>query len=295
MVAKAPTPGFSLNVPPALAVPLVTLQDVFAAADRLKGVVHETPVMTSRTLDAQVGGAVFLKCENFQRIGAFKIRGAYNAMAQLNDEQRKAGVLTYSSGNHAQAVALSGKLLGIKTLVIMPTNAPPIKKQATEGYGAEVVLYDPAKEDRETLAKRVLKERAMTLIPPYNHPSVIAGQGTATLELIAKAGMLDVVLAPCGGGGLLSGTAVAAKGMVKNVRVIGVEPAGANNGYLAKQAGRIVKVEHPSTMADGLRPNAVGSHTLAHIVNVVDEMVTVTEEELRSTLYFLWNRMKLVV
>jgi threonine dehydratase len=297
MVAKAPAgQPFTLDLPPSgPATPLVTIQGVFAAADRLKGIVNTTPVMTSRTLDAQVGGAVFLKCENFQRIGAFKLRGAYNAMAQLTAAQRQAGVLTYSSGNHAQAVALSGKLLGIQTVVIMPNNAPPIKKQATEGYGAEVITYDPAQEDREALAERMLRERGMVLVPPFNHAGVIAGQGTAALELISSTGLLDVVLAPCGGGGLLSGTAVAAKGLLKHVRVIGVEPEGANNGTLAKKAGRIVKVEHPDTMADGLKPKAVGDLTLAHIVNVVDEMVTVSEEELRSTLEFLWNRMKLVV
>jgi threonine dehydratase len=271
------------------------LQDVFSAADRLKGVVNVTPVMTSRTLDARVGGAVFLKCENFQRAGAFKIRGAYNAMVQLAPEQRRAGVLTYSSGNHAQAVALSGKLLGIRTVVIMPSDAPAIKRQATESYGAEVVPYNPAREDREVIAERICRERDMTLIPPFNHPHVIAGQGTAAMELISQAGLLNVVLAPCGGGGLLSGTAVAAKGLLKSVRVIGVEPEGANNGTLAKQAGRIVRVEHPATMADGLKPKALGDLTLAHVLQVVDDMVTVTEEELRSTLYFLWNRMKLVV
>jgi threonine dehydratase len=274
---------------------LVTPQEVFAAADRLKGVVNVTPVMTSRTLDAQVGGAVFLKCENFQRAGAFKIRGAYNAMAQLTAEQRRTGVLTYSSGNHAQAVALSGRLLGIQTVVIMPNNAPPIKRQATAGYGAEVVLYDPATEDREALAERMQQERGMVLVPPFNHRDVIAGQGTATVELISRTGLLDVVLAPCGGGGLLSGTAVAAKSLLKQVRVIGVEPEGANNGTLAWRSGRIVRVEHPQTMADGLKPKAVGDLTFAHLRALVDEMVTVTEEELRSTLYFLWNRTKLVV
>jgi threonine dehydratase len=274
---------------------LVGLPDVFAAAERLKGVINATPVMTSRTLEAQVGAAVFLKCENFQRAGAFKIRGAYNAMAQLSPEERRTGVLTYSSGNHAQAVALSGKLLGIKTVVIMPGNAPPIKRQATEGYGAEVVAYDPAREDREAIAERMQRDRGMVLIPPFNHRQVIAGQGTAALELISSAGLLDTVLAPCGGGGLLSGTAVAARGLLPNVRVIGVEPEGANNGTLAFRAGHIVKVDDPRTMADGLKPKALGDLTFAHIRALVHDMVNVSEEELRSTLFFLWNRMKLVV
>lgn len=299
MVAKPPSSQPFTFTPPLPAQPdasgLVTLQEVFAAADRLKGIVHETPVMSSRTLSERVGGSVFLKCENYQRAGAFKIRGAYNAMAQLNEAQRKGGVITYSSGNHAQAVALSGRLLGVKTVVIMPKNAPPIKKQATEGYGAEVVLYDPAKEDREEIAQRILKERPMTLIPPFNHRGVIAGQGTATLELISNTGLLDVMLAPCGGGGLLSGTAIAAKGMIKDVRVIGVEPESANKATLAKQQGRIVKIPNSPSMADGLKPNAVGDITLAHIMTLVDEMVTVSEEEIRSTTEFLWNRMKILV
>jgi threonine dehydratase len=271
------------------------VSDVFAAAERLRGIVHETPIHTSRLLDEATGGSVFLKCENFQRAGAFKIRGAYNAMAQLSPEQRAAGVLTYSSGNHAQAVALAGRLLGVRTAVVMPSNAPKIKAEATRGYGAEVILYDPDAEDREALAERVRAERGMTLIPPFNHPHVIAGQGTAAYELIRQTGQVDLMLAPCGGGGLLSGTAVATRALLKAAKVIGVEPEGAANGTLSFRAGQIVRVEKPETMADGLRPKALGDLTFALIRAHVHAMVTVTEDELRRTVDFLWNRMKLIV
>jgi len=268
---------------------------VQAAAERLKGAVHRTPVLTSRTLNERAGAEVFLKCENFQRAGAFKIRGAYNALAQFDPEQCRAGVLTYSSGNHGQAVALAGRLLGIRALVVMPTDAPRVKVAAVQGYGAEVVTYDPAKEEREAVAERLMAERGMTLVPPFNHPDVIAGQGTAALELLADAGPLDTVLAPCGGGGLLSGTAIVAKHRQQGIRVIGVEPEGAATGNAAMAAGHIVRVENPRTMADGLKPKALGDLTFAAIRDHVDRMVTVTEEEIRSTLEFLWTRMKLVV
>lgn len=297
----APTfPGMSLpGAEPAPgsrgAAPPISIQDVFAAAERLKGIVHETPVHTSRTLDERTGAAVFLKCENFQRTGAFKLRGAYNALAQLGPEERKAGVITYSSGNHAQAVALAGKLLGIATVVVMPSNAPPIKAAATRGYGAEVVEYDPQTEDREALAERIRTERGLVLIPPYDHPHVIAGQGTAAYELIRATGQLDLVLAPCGGGGLLSGTALTTRSLLKNAQVIGVEPEGAPNGTRAFREGRIVRIERPATMADGLMPKALGEWTFGMIRHHVTDMVTVTEAEIRATLDFLWNRMKLLV
>jgi len=291
-----------MRVPGAAAVPPsapgpypLTVNEVFAAAERLKGIVHETPVQTSHTLDERTGASVFLKCENFQRTGAFKIRGAYNALSQLGPDERKAGVITYSSGNHAQAVALAGKLLGIKTVVVMPSNAPTVKATATRAYGAEVIQYDPQTDDREALAERIRRERGMVLIPPYDHPHVIAGQGTAAYELIQATGQLDLVLAPCGGGGLLSGTALVTRALLKNAQVMGVEPEGANNGTLAFNTGHIVRVEHPETMADGLMPKAVGEWTFAMIRQHVTGMVTVTEEEIRSTLDFLWNRMKLLV
>lgn len=274
--------------------------EIQSAAERLYGVANPTPVMTSRTLDALTGNRVFLKCENFQRAGAFKFRGAYNALSQLSDAERKAGAVTYSSGNHAQATALAGRLLGIHMVVVMPEDAPVVKRQATEGYGAEVIPYAPAEEAREAVARRLQDERGLALVPPFNHPHVIAGQGTAAAELVQSeavraAGALDVVLAPCGGGGLLSGTALAVKHLLPRARVIGVEPEGANNGQRAFRAGRIERVEHPRTMADGLKPQALGDLTFSVIREWVDDMVTVTEEEIRSTLAFVWTRMKLVV
>jgi threonine dehydratase len=273
----------------------MTFDEILAARRRLEGVVHRTPVMTSRMLDERCGGTVYLKCESFQRAGAFKIRGAYNALSQLSAASRKAGVITYSSGNHAQAVALAGRLLGIPALIVMPANAPRPKLEATRSYGAEVVTYEPDREEREAVAARLQAERGMTLVPPFNHPHVIAGQGTATCELMEQAADLDLVLAPCGGGGLLSGTAIAAKSLRAFCRVVGVEPEGANNGALSFRSGKIERVEHPRTMADGLKPKALGEHTFAVIREFVDDMVTVSEEQIRSTLEFLWTRMKLVV
>jgi threonine dehydratase len=273
----------------------MNFQQIQAAAGRLKGVANPTPVMTSRTLDALTGNKLFLKCESFQRGGAFKFRGAYNTLSQFSEAERKAGAITYSSGNHAQATALAGRLLGIKVVVVMPRDAPAVKRAATEGYGAEVVPYDPAGTVREELAGRLQEERGLTLVPPYNHPQVIAGQGTAALEMALALGELDVVLAPCGGGGLLSGTSIAIRHLLPQARVIGVEPEGSNTGNLSFRAGKIVKVERPRTMADGLKPQALGEHTFAVIRENVDDMVTVSEEEIRATLAFVWTRMKLVI
>jgi len=268
---------------------------VEAAAERIRGHALRTPVMTSRTLDEVTGNSLFLKCENFQRGGAFKFRGAFNTMSQLNASERKAGVLTFSSGNHAQATALSGKLLGVHVVVVMPDDAPAVKKAATEGYGGEVILYHPSETKREDLASRLVAEHGYSLIPPFNHPEVIAGQGTAAMELLDEVEGLDVVLTPCGGGGLLSGSAITVKHRLPDAQVIGVEPEGADNGNRAFRSGTIESVEHPNTMADGLKPHALGNHTFAVISRLVDEMVTVSEEEIRSTLQFLWTRMKLVV
>jgi threonine dehydratase len=203
---------------------LPDFQDVLAAADRVRDVAHRTPVLTSRTLDALVGASVYVKCENLQRVGAFKFRGAYNALSRLSEAQRRAGVLTYSSGNHAQAIALAGRLLGIATTIIMPVDAPAAKRQATQGYGATVVTFDPATEVREELARRLSAERGLMVIPPYDHADIVAGQGTAALELLQEVGELDRIYAPCGGGGLLSGTALAAHGLAPRCQVIGVEP-----------------------------------------------------------------------
>jgi threo-3-hydroxy-L-aspartate ammonia-lyase len=274
---------------------LPTIEHVRAAARRLRGIAHQTPVFTSRTLDERVGARVFVKCENFQLVGAFKFRGAYNAMSQLDAQQRSAGVLAYSSGNHAQAVALAGRLLGINTTIIMPNNAPAAKLAATRGYGAEVVEYDPATSNREDLAAKMREDRGMTIIPPYNHPDIVAGQGTAALEFFEQVGPLDALFVPCGGGGLLSGSAIAAKGTAPGCRVIGVEPEVADDATRSFRTGELHSVRNPPTIADGLRTPSLGSVTFPLVRQYVDEMVTVSEAEIIEALRFIWTRMKLVV
>ena len=276
-------------------VPSVQFADVQAAAERLQSVAHRTPVMTSRSLDEQCGNTVYLKCENFQRMGAFKFRGAYNAMSQLSDEQKRKGVLTYSSGNHAQAVALSGKLLGIPTTIIMPNDAPQVKLDATRGYGAEVVLYDRAESHREDLAQELADERGMTIVPPFDHPNIVAGQGTAAQELFEDVGELDLLLVCCGGGGLLSGSAISARQLSPHCQVIGVEPDAGDDGVRSFQTGTIQTVENPDTIADGARTHALSELTLSIIREHVDDMITASDPELVSTMYFLWERLKIVV
>ena len=285
----------SILTDPSAPAALPTFADVREAAERLRGVAHRTPVHTSRTLDERAGATVFLKCENLQRGGAFKFRGAYHAVSRLSDAERRAGVLTFSSGNHAQAVALTGRLLGVRTAVVMPENAPGAKIQATRGYGAEVILYDPARESREEIARRLSGERGMTLIPPYDHPDVVAGQGTAALELLEEVGPLDAIFAPCGGGGLLSGTALAAKGVAPGCRVVGVEPELADDATRSFRTGELHTVSNPPTIADGLRTPALGKVTFPLVRAHVDEMRTVSEGEIVESMRFLWTRMKLVV
>ncbi|MCB0074195.1 MAG: pyridoxal-phosphate dependent enzyme, partial [Caldilineaceae bacterium] len=255
----------------------VTFEDVVRAQKRLRGHAHETPVMTSRTLDAQVGAQVFFKCENFQRVGAFKFRGAYNAIAQLDDEARARGVITYSSGNHAQGVALACKLLGVKATIVMPDNAPAIKRAATAGYGATIVAYDPATEVREEIGRALADEHGYTLIPPYDHPHVIAGQGTAAFELHKEIGGLDALLVCCGGGGLLSGSAVAARAMAPACQVIGVEPELADDACRSFRTGTLQVVTNPDTLADGARTPSLGSFTFPIVLSCVDDMVSVSE------------------
>ena len=272
----------------------VTFADIEQAAARLKGVANETPVHTSRTVDALCGASVFFKCENFQRVGAFKFRGAYNALSQFTPEQRKRGVLTFSSGNHAQAIALAGKLLEIPRLIVMPNDAPAVKLAATRGYGAEVILYDKRKQTREELAAQLAQERGMTVIPPYDHPHIVAGQGTAVLEL-CRTQPLDIILAPCGGGGLLSGTAIAAKGASAAIKVIGVEPANADDATRSFKTGKLCTVHNPDTIADGARTPSLGKLTFELVRKHVDDMVTVSEEQIIAAMFFLWERMKLVV
>jgi threonine dehydratase len=274
----------------------LTFADVAAAHERIKAVAKRTPVLTSATIDALTGARVHFKCENFQRMGAFKFRGAYNALSQLDPEQKRKGVVAFSSGNHAQAVALSGRLLGVPATIVMPTDAPKVKLEATRGYGAEVVLYDAHNEDRQKIAEQLSAERGMTLIPPFDHPHVAAGQGTAAKELIEDAGALDLLLVPCGGGGLLSGCAVAAKHLSPACRVIGVEPAAGDDGARSFKAKALQVIKTPDTIADGARTASLGPQvTFPAILRHVDDFLTVTDEELLKSMFFLWERMKIVV
>ncbi len=273
---------------------MVSYADVAAAHERIKPHARRTPVMTSRQVDELTGARVFFKCENLQRMGAFKFRGAYNALSQLTPEQKRSGVLAFSSGNHAQAVALSGQLLGIRTVIVMPANAPQVKLEATRGYGGEVVLYEKG-EDREALAARLAKERGLELIPPFDHPHIVAGQGTAAKELIEEAGALDALLVPCGGAGLLSGCAIAARHLAPGCRVIGVEPAAGDDATRSFKERRLVKIAVPDTIADGARTTSLGKITFPLVLEHVSDMLTVTDEELLRTMFWLWERMKLVV
>jgi threonine dehydratase len=273
----------------------VTFDDVARAHERIRAHVHRTPVLRSATVDARTGAQVFFKPENLQRMGAFKIRGAYNALSQLTPEQRKRGVVAFSSGNHAQAVALSGQLLGVPATIVMPTDAPKVKLDATRGYGADIVSYDASSEDRQKIAEKLASERSLTVIPPFDHPHIIAGQGTAAKELIEDAGPLDYLLVPCGGGGLLSGCAIAAKHLSPGCRVIGVEPAAGDDGLQSFRAGRLVEIALPDTIADGARTKSLGKLTFALIQKHVDDFLVATDAELLKWMFFLWERMKVVV
>jgi len=274
---------------------LPTAYDVLDAARVLKGVAHKTPVHTSRTLDARSGADVFLKCENFQRVGAFKFRGAYNALSRLTFEEKKRGVITHSSGNHAQAVALVGSLLNIKTVIVMPADAPPIKLAATKGYGAEVVLYDPKERTREEISAELKETHGYVLIPPYDHPHIIAGQGTAALELLTDYPDIELLLVPCGGGGLLSGSALAAKHVNPNCKVVGVEPEVANDATQSWRTGTLHTVKNPPTIADGTRTPSLGKLTFPLVRANVDDFANVTEAKIIEATKFLFERMKLVV
>jgi threonine dehydratase len=269
--------------------------DIRHAAERIKGAAHRTPVLTSRTANALAGAELFFKCENFQRVGAFKFRGAYNALSRFTPEQRKAGVVTYSSGNHAQAIAFAAQLLGIPAAVVMPHDAPHTKVVATKGYGAEVLGYDRYTQDREAIGRELAQRRGMTLVPPYDHPDVICGQGTAALELFEETGPLDVLLVCLGGGGLLAGSALAASGMAPGCAVIGVEPAAGNDGQQSLREGRIVHIPVPDTIADGAKVTHVGEHNFAVFQSHVNDIVTVSDAQLVDTMKFFASRMKLVV
>lgn len=273
----------------------ITFDDVAAAHERLRGIAHRTPVLTSRTANERTGAELFFKCENLQRMGAFKFRGAYNAIAQFTPEQKARGVITFSSGNHAQAIALSARLLGVEAVIVMPHDAPAVKVEATRGYGGEVVFYDRYTEDREALGKRIAAERGLTLIPPYDHAHVMAGQGTAAKELFEETGELDLLLTPLGGGGLLSGCATAAHAMSPACTVIGVEPEAGNDGQRSFQSGQIVHIDTPKTLADGAQTQHLGNLTFAVIRERVSEIVTVSDAELVDTMKFFASRMKIVI
>jgi threonine dehydratase len=273
---------------------MVSFDDVARAHERIRAQAKRTPVLTSATVDALTGAKVFFKCENFQRMGAFKFRGAFNALSQLNEEQRRRGVVAFSSGNHAQAVALAGKILGIKAVIVMPRDAPKVKLEATRGYGAEVVHYGKS-EGREELAARLSRERGLTLVPPFDHAHVIAGQGTAGKEFLEDTKTLDVLLVPCGGGGLLSGCAIAVKHLAPKCRVIGVEPAAGDDATQSFRRKELVRIENPQTIADGARTPSLGKLTFPLVMRYVDEMLTVTDEELERAMFFLWERMKILV
>ncbi|HOM13653.1 MAG TPA: threo-3-hydroxy-L-aspartate ammonia-lyase [Rubrivivax sp.] len=278
----------------------IGFDDVQQAAQRLAGVAHRTPVLRSRSADARSGASVFFKCENLQRMGAFKFRGAYNALSRFTPEQRRAGAIAFSSGNHAQAVALSAQLLGMPSVIVMPRDAPQGKLEATRAYqqgrpGSEVVLYDRYSEDREGLCRRLAGERGMTMIPPFDHPDVMAGQGTAALELIEDAGALDALLVCVGGGGLISGCAVAARHLLPGVAVYGVEPEAGNDTQLSLQRGQIVHIATPHTIADGAQTQSSGKLTFPVIQALVAGVLTVSDAQLVQTMRFFATRMKLVV
>jgi threo-3-hydroxy-L-aspartate ammonia-lyase len=270
-------------------------EHIKAAKERLQDYAHITPIMTSRTLNRMVGVEVYLKCENFQRMGAFKFRGAFNAMSRLSDADKTRGVITYSSGNHAQAVALVGTLLGIRTTVVMPNDAPTTKRVATEEYGATVVEYDPQKATRQEIARTLAVEHGYAIVPPYDHLDIIAGQGTAALELFAEVKTLNMLLVPCGGGGLLSGSAIASKSIDPSCRVVGIEPELADDATKSFHTKTLHTVRNPPTIADGTRTPSLGVLTFPLVLKYVDDMRTVSETEIMEAVKFLFYRMKLVV
>jgi threonine dehydratase len=280
---------------PSVTPDTITFDDIVAAHGRIAGVVHRTPALTSVTANDRTGADLFFKAENLQRMGAFKFRGAYNAIAQFTPEQKAGGVIAFSSGNHAQAIALSARLLGVESVIVMPEDAPAGKVEATREYGAGIVLYDRYTEDREEIGKQMAAERGLTLIPPYDHPHVIAGQGTAVKELFEDAGPMDVLIAPLGGGGLLSGSAIVARKLNPGCTVIGVEPEAGNDGQQSLRSGEIVHIETPRTIADGAQTLHLGNHTFPIIRDLVSDVVTVSDAELVETMLFFASRMKIVV
>jgi threonine dehydratase len=273
----------------------ISFDDILAARERLRDVAHITPVITSRTLDAQAGRAVFLKCENLQRGGAFKFRGAYNTISQLDPAERERGVVAFSSGNHAQGVALAARLLGAPAAICMPDDAPAVKVAATRGYGAEVIFYDRQKDDRDAIARGIAQQRGMTLVPPYDDLRIMAGAGTAALELVEEVPGLDAVLVPIGGGGLIAGSSIAIHGANPNTRVFGVEPAGADDTLRSLRAGERIGIAPPSTIADGLRVAKPGALTFPVVQRHVEDILVVTDDEILEAVRFALLRLKLVI
>jgi len=274
---------------------MVAFEDVAEAAQRIEGIAHQTPVATSRLLDEACGNRLFLKCENLQRVGAFKFRGAYNAISRLTDVDLARGVITFSSGNHAQALALVCRILGVRATIVMPESAPAAKLAAVRGYGAEVVLHDPATTSREEIARSMAARQGSTVIPPFDHPDIIAGQGTAALELFESAGPLDYLFVPCGGGGLLSGSALVARRLSPSCKVVGVEPAAGDDATRSFRTRTLQTVHNPDTIADGARTPALGKLTFPLILENVDDMRTVSDEQLVRAMHFVWSRLKLIV
>ncbi|MBV8351424.1 MAG: threo-3-hydroxy-L-aspartate ammonia-lyase [Verrucomicrobia bacterium] len=274
---------------------LPTFVDVSAAAERIKGYANRTPVIISRTVNEELDAEVFFKCESFQRMGAFKFRGAFNALSKFDDRKRRAGVVAFSSGNHAQAIALSAKLLGMPATIVMPHDAPASKVAATKGYGGNVVIYDRYKEDRELIGRDLAEKHGLTLIPPYDHPDVIAGQGTAAKELFEEVGALDALFVPLGGGGLLSGSALSTRALSPGCKLYGVEPEAGNDGQQSFRSGAIVHIDTPETIADGAQTQHLGSYTFPVIRRDVDDVLTATDKQLVECMAFAASRMKLVI
>lgn len=272
-----------------------TFADVQAAAERLRGHAVRTPVVTSPALNERTGAEIFLKCESLQRVGAFKFRGAFNAMSQLSDAEKARGVVTFSSGNHAQAIALTGRLLGVKTVIVMPDNAPLIKREGAASYGAEILLYDPQTQDREQIAQGLAEQHGYVAIPPYDHAHVIAGQGTAALELIEEVGSLDMLLVCVGGGGLISGCAIAAKGASPGCQVVGIEPALADDATRSFHTRTLHTVHNPPTIADGTRTPSLGKLTFPLVLAYVDDMRTVSEAQIKEAVRYAFTTLKLVI
>ncbi|MFJ4103085.1 pyridoxal-phosphate dependent enzyme [Amycolatopsis japonica] len=273
----------------------VTIDDIRDAAARLAGVAHRTPVVRSRTLDELVGAEVFIKCENLQRVGAFKFRGAYNAASRLSPEQLAKGIAAYSSGNHAQAVALAARELGSSAVILIPEDTPQSKKDATAGYGAEIVTYDRYTGDRVAIGEALAADRGLALIPPYEHPHVIAGQGTAALELLEDTDSLDTLVVPVGGGGLIAGSSTAAKAVRPGIRVVGVEPAAGDDTKRSLEAGERVSIPVPRTIADGQAAEIPGELTFSINRRLVDDIALVTDEQVRDAMRFAFERLKLVI